>query len=71
MSLLKKFLDLKKLVYQYKDSKENEIQDLLNNHEDLKKEIDQVNKQYSKIIDDTTKQIDDFVDKINTDNSIQ
>ena len=34
-----KFLDLKKLVYQYKDKKESEIQTLVNEHENLKKEI--------------------------------
>ena len=39
LQLLKdKFLDLKKLVYQYKDKKESEIQTLVNEHENLKKE---------------------------------
>ena len=66
-----KFLDLKKLVYQYKDDKESEIQNLINNHEDLKKEIDNVHENYSRIIENTTKQIDDFVDKISTQNSVQ
>ena len=72
LQLLKdKFLDLKKLVYQYKDDKESEIQNLINNHEDLKKEIDNVHENYSRIIENTTKQIDDFVDKISTQNSVQ
>ena len=72
LQLLKdKFLDLKKLVYQYKDDKESEIQNLINNHEDLKKEIDNVHENYSRIIEKTTKQIDDFVDKISTQNSVQ
>ena len=72
LQLLKdKFLDLKKLVYQYKDDKESEIQNLINNHEDLKKEIDNVHENYSRIIEKTTKQIDDFVDKISAQNSVQ
>ena len=65
LQLLKdKFLDLKKLVYQYKDKKESEIQTLVNEHENLKKEI-------NKIIENTTKQIDEFVEKISTENSVQ
>ena len=61
LKLLKeKFLDLKKLVYQYKDDKENEINTLTNSHDNLKKEIDEVHDSYTKIIENTTKQIDDF-----------
>ena len=40
-------------------------------HDNLKKEVQEVNESYSKIIDDTTKEIDDFVDKINADSSVQ
>ena len=72
LQLLKdKFLDLKKLVYQYKDEKESEIQTLLNEHENLKKEINKIHENYSRIIENTTKQIDDFVEKISTENSVQ
>ena len=72
LQLLKdKFLDLKKLVYQYKDEKESEIQTLVNEHENLKKEINKIHENYSKIIENTTKQIDDFVEKISTENSVQ
>ena len=72
LQLLKdKFLDLKKLVYQYKDEKESEIQTLVNEHEKLKKEIDKIHENYSRIIENTTKQIDDFVEKISTENSVQ
>ena len=35
-----KFLEIKKLVYAYKDDKEKEIKNLLSNHQDLKSEID-------------------------------
>ena len=72
LQLLKdKFLDLKKLVYQYKDEKESEIQTLANEHENLKKEINKIHENYSRIIENTTKQIDDFVEKISTENSVQ
>tara|TARA_B100000925_G_scaffold251112_1_gene202667 strand:- start:51 stop:497 length:447 start_codon:yes stop_codon:yes gene_type:complete len=72
LKLLKeKFLDLKKLVYQYKDDKENEINTLTNSHDNLKKEIDEVHDSYTKIIENTTKQIDDFVDNISTENPVQ
>ena len=69
--LKNKFLDLKNLIYEYKDNKEKEIQTLMNLHDNLKKEVQEVNESYSKIIDDTTKEIDDFVDKINADSSVQ
>ena len=69
--LKSKFLDLKNLIYEYKDNKEKEIQTLMNLHDNLKKEFQEVNESYSKIIDDTTKEIDDFVDKINADSSVQ
>ena len=69
--LKSKFLDLKNLIYEYKDNKEKEIQTLMHLHENLKKEVQEVNESYSKIIDDTTKEIDDFVDKINADSSVQ
>ena len=69
--LKSKFLDLKNLIYEYKDNKEKEIQTLMDLHDNLKKEVHEVNDSYSKIIDDTTKEIDDFVDKINADSSVQ
>ena len=70
-TLKSKFLDLKNLIYEYKDNKEKEIQTLMDLHNNLKKEVEDVNESYSKIIDDTTKEIDDFVDKINADSSVQ
>tara|TARA_B100000475_G_C14933940_1_gene288641 strand:+ start:213 stop:659 length:447 start_codon:yes stop_codon:yes gene_type:complete len=69
--LKSKFLDLKNLIYEYKDNKEKEIQTLMDLHDNLKKEVQEVNESYLKIIDDTTKEIDDFVDKINADSSVQ
>ena len=60
-----------RIVYQYKDEKESEIQTLVNEHENLKKEINKIHENYSRIIENTTKQIDDFVEKISTENSVQ
>ena len=70
-NITERFKELKSLVYEYKDNKEKEIQTLMDLHDNLKKEVEDVNESYSKIIDDTTKEIDDFVDKINADSSVQ
>ena len=63
-----KFLELKKLVYEYKDIKESEIKNLINDHETLKKNIDQTKVDYERILEATTKQIDEFVEKVNLEN---
>ena len=69
--LKNKFLEIKKLVYAYKDDKEKEINSLLNNHEDLKSEIDKTKLNYEKILDEATSEIDKFIEKVNQDNSVQ
>ena len=70
-NLKNKFLEIKKLVYAYKDEKEKEINSLLNNHEDLKSEIDKTKLNYEKILDEATSEIDKFIEKVNQDNSVQ
>jgi len=70
-NLKSKFLEIKKLVYAYKDDKEKEINSLLNNHEDLKSEIDKTKLNYEKILDEATSEIDKFIEKVNQDNSVQ
>ena len=69
-NLKSKFLEIKKLVYAYKDDKEKEINSLLNNHEDLKSEIDKTKLNYEKILDEATSEIDKFIEKVNQDNSV-
>ena len=69
--LKQKFLEIKKLVYAYKDDKEKEIKNLLSNHQDLKSEIDKTKQNYEKILDEATSQIDKFIEKVNQDNSVQ
>ncbi len=70
-NLKKKFLEIKKLVYEYKDVKEAEIKNLLNNHQDLKSEIDKTKLDYEKVLDEATSEIDKFIEKVNQDNSVQ
>ena len=70
-NLKEKFLEIKKLVYAYKDDKEQEIKNLLNDHQDLKSEIDKTKLDYEKILDEATSEIDKFIEKVNQDNSVQ
>ena len=70
-NLKEKFLEIKKLVYAYKDDKEQEIKNLLNDHQNLKSEIDKTKLDYEKILDDATSEIDKFIEKVNQDNSVQ
>ncbi len=70
-NLKRKFLEIKKLVYEYKDDKEAEIKNLLNNHQDLKSEIDKTKLDYEKVLDEATSEIDKFIEKVNQDNSVQ
>jgi len=70
-NLSNKFRELKSLVYDYKEKKEEEIQQLIKEQDKFKKEIEKNKKDYEKIIEDTTNQIENFVQKVNLENSIQ
>tara|TARA_Y100000816_G_scaffold171595_1_gene123218 strand:+ start:198 stop:644 length:447 start_codon:yes stop_codon:yes gene_type:complete len=70
-NLKEKFLEIKKLVYAYKDDKEQEIKNLLNDHQNLKSEIDKTKLDYEKILEVATSEIDKFIEKVNQDNSVQ
>ena len=63
-----KFKELKSLVYDYRDKKENEIKELNGNHNNLKNEIENNQKKYEKLIDDTAEEISRFVEKTNLEN---
>ncbi len=65
--LSKKFKELKSLIYDYRDKKENEIKELNINHKNLKNEIEENQKNYEKLIDDAADQISSFVEKTNLD----
>jgi cell division protein ZapA len=65
--LSNKFRELKSLVYDYRDKKEEEIKQLNDRHNDLKIEIENNQKNYEKIIDQTTNEISNFIDKTNSE----
>ena len=69
--LSNKFKELKSLVYEYKENKENEIKKLTDQQEDFKKEIEKNKYDYEKIIDEATNQIETFLEKANKEGSIQ
>ena len=66
--LSSKFRELKSLVYDYRDKKENEIKDLNERHANLKLEIENNQKSYEKLIDQTADEISNFIDKANSKN---
>ena len=66
--LSNKFKELKNLVYDYRDKKENEIEKLNASHENLKIEINNNQKNYEKLIDQTADEISNFIDKTNLKN---
>ena len=63
--LSNRFRELKSLVYDYKEKKEEEIKDLNDRHDNLKLEIDNNQKNYEKLIDQTTNEISNFIDRAN------
>ena len=65
-----KFKELKSLVYDYKDKKEDEIKLLKNNLEKLEHQIEQNNKNYDEILNNVTNHIEDFLKKANENKSM-
>ena len=70
-NLSNKFRELKSLVYDYRDQKEEEMNQLSKNHEDFKKVIEKNKEDYEKIIEAATDEIESFVEKANLENPIQ
>ena len=66
--LSSKFRELKNLVYDYRDKKEDEIQKLNERHFHLKSEIENNQKDYEKLIDQAADEISNFVEKANSEN---
>tara|TARA_B100001013_G_scaffold128404_1_gene74851 strand:+ start:20 stop:466 length:447 start_codon:yes stop_codon:yes gene_type:complete len=69
--LSNKFKELRSLVYQYKDEKEEEIEVLRENQANFREEIEKNKEVYEKIIDDAADKIETFIQKTNSDNQIQ
>ena len=69
--LSNKFKELKSLIYEYRDKKEDEIKKLNLKHEDFKIEIESNQKKYERLIDEAADQISNFVKKAKIDNLSQ
>ena len=70
-NLSDKFRELKSLVYDYRDKKEEEMKRLSQDHEDFKKEIEKNKEDYEKIIEQAANEIENFVEKANLKNQVQ
>ena len=66
--LSNKFRELKSLIYDYRDKKEQEIKELNNNHVKMRNEIEINQKNYEKLIDEAADEISNFVEKANLEN---
>ena len=70
-NLSNKFRELKSLVYDYRDKKEEEMKELQQDHEGFKKEIEKNKEDYEKIIEAAADEIENFVEKANLENQVQ
>ena len=66
--LSKKFKELKNLVFEYKDNKEDEIKNLNNNLNELKRAIDENQKKYEQVLDAATSEISSFIENMDNKN---
>tara|TARA_S200000501_G_scaffold327687_1_gene327088 strand:+ start:70 stop:516 length:447 start_codon:yes stop_codon:yes gene_type:complete len=69
--LSNKFKDLRKLIYEYRDQKEKEINKLNLDHKGFKNEIEINQKKYEQLIEEAADQISNFVNKAKLDNHSQ
>ena len=70
-NLSNEFRELKSLVYDYRDKKEDEMKELQQDHESFKKEIEKNKEDYEKIIEAAADEIENFVEKANLENPVQ
>ena len=69
--LSNKFRELKSLIYDYRDKKEEEIKELNTNHLNFKNEIEANHKKYEQIINDAADEISNFIEKAKLENISQ
>jgi len=69
-AIKERFKELKSLVYQYKENKENEIKNLSSTQEELIRNIENHKINYENLIDKVTVEIEDFVNKNNSNSAI-
>ena len=70
-NLTEKFKQLKSLVYEYKEQKENEIRYLNEEQKKLKNQLEVNKLDYEKAIEKATDQIENFLTKVDSENSLQ
>ena len=71
IDLSNKFRELKSLVYNYRDKKEEDMQRLSRDHENFKKDIEKNKEDYEKVLEETADEIESFVEKANLENQVQ
>jgi len=69
--LSNKFRELKSLIYEYKDQRDNETKELNLNNQNIRNEIEANQKKYEQLLDEATNQISDFVKKAKLENLSQ
>ena len=69
--LSNKFRELKSLIYDYRDKKDEEINQLNINHLNFKNEIEANQKKYEQLIDEASDEISNFVEKAKLENISQ
>ena len=69
--LSNKFRELKSLIYDYRDKKEEEISVLNNSHLNFKNEIETNHRRYEQLIDDAANEISNFIEKAKLENISQ
>ena len=69
--LSNKFKELKSLIYDYKDKKDEEIKELNISHQNFKNEIEVNYKKYEQLIDEAADEISNFVEKAKLENISQ
>ncbi|MDA8612471.1 cell division protein ZapA [Candidatus Pelagibacter bacterium] len=69
--LSNKFRELKSLIYDYRDKKEDEIKELNTNHLNFKNEIEANHKKYEQLIDAAADEISNFIEKAKLENISQ
>jgi len=69
--LSNKFRELKSLIYDYRDKKDDEIDELKTNHLNFKNEIEANQKKYEQLIDEAADEISNFVEKAKLENISQ
>ena len=69
--LSNKFRELKSLIYDYRDKKDQEINELNTNHLNFKNEIESNQKKYEQLIDEAADEISNFIEKTKLENISQ